>query len=249
MAEVTLQWAKRLTGASILLLLIGLASYYNAMPLMFDKLDPVQNHMLELEPGESGEVEISTFGEYVALRLEGGEEADLRLIDSSGVEDAGSSPTALDFMRTGEDGMIYVAVRVFRSSAAGDYTLYNDGSTTLWFVDDVSAQAELITEPWFVVMMFGCCLGPVLGVVGLILALIGWGKRSKENAPVVLSPEGRLPTTDELYRQYHGLETGPVVEIPDPFAKEDKSGRSEFIPRDDSSQTETEPDWKGWDEG
>ena len=249
MAEVILQWAKRLTGASILLLLIGLASYYNAMPLMFDKLDPAQNHMLELGPGESGEVEISTLGEYVALRLEDGEGTDLRLVDSSGVEDAGSSPTALDFMRTGEDGVTYVVVRVFRSSAAGDYTLYNDGSTTLWFVDDISAQAELITEPWFVVMMFGCCFGPVLGVVGLILALIGWGKRGKENAPVVLSNEGRLPTTDELYRQYHGLETGAVVEVPGPFAEGEKSGKSEYAPRDDSFQTEAEPDWKGWDEG
>ena len=165
---------------------------------MFDKLDPAQNHMLELAPGESGEVEFDAFGEYAALRLEGDEEAGLRLIDSEGVEDAGSAPTGWDIARTGEDGTTYVAVRVFRTSAAGDYTLHNDGGTTLWFVDDVSAQAGLFTDPWFVVMMLGCCIGPIFGVIGLILALIGWGNRGKENAPVVLSNEGRLPTTGRV---------------------------------------------------
>ena len=54
-----MQWAKRLTGASILLLLIGVVSYYNAMPSMFEELDPAQSHMMELEPGDSGEVELS----------------------------------------------------------------------------------------------------------------------------------------------------------------------------------------------
>ena len=68
-----MQWAKRLTGASILLLLIGVVSYYNAMPSMFEELDPAQSNMLELEPGDSGEGEIAALGEYVALRMEGDE--------------------------------------------------------------------------------------------------------------------------------------------------------------------------------
>ena len=57
MTEATLQWAKRLTGVSVLLLLIGVVSYYNAMPWMFEELDPAQSHMLEVGPGESGELE------------------------------------------------------------------------------------------------------------------------------------------------------------------------------------------------
>ena len=138
MTEAALQWAKRLTGVSVLLLLIGVVSYYNAMPSMYEQLDPAQNNMLELQPGESGQVEIATLGEYVALRLEDDDSANLRMIDSAGQEDEGSAPTALDITRTGEDGSSYVAVRVFRSSAAGEYTLPNDGSTTLWVVDDVS---------------------------------------------------------------------------------------------------------------
>ena len=249
MTEATLQWAKRLTGVSVLLLLIGVISYYNAMPSMYEQLAPAQNHMLELEPGESGQVEIAALGEYVALRLEGDDSANLRLIDSTGQEDEGSAPTALDIARTGEDGVSYDAVRVFRSSAAGEYTLHNDGSTALWFVDDVSAQAALFTEPWFVVMMVGCCLGPVIGVIGLILALIGWGSRGKENAPVVLNNQGRLPTTDELYRQYHGIEAEPEADIPGPFADTEQSEVVETEAQEDVSNDEAKPEWEWWDEG
>ena len=249
MTEATLQWAKRLTGVSVLLLLIGVVSYYNAMPSMYEQLDPAQNHMLELEPGESGQVEIAALGEYVALRLEGDDSANLRLIDSTGQEDEGSAPTALDIARTGEDGVSYDAVRVFRSSAAGEYTLHNDGSTALWFVDDVSAQAALFTEPWFVVMMVGCCLGPVIGVIGLILALIGWGSRGKENTPVVLNNQGRLPTTDELYRQYHGIEAEPEADIPGPFADTEQSEVVETGAQEDVSNDEAKPEWEWWDEG
>ena len=84
MTAATLQWAKRLTGVSVLLLLIGVVSYYNAMPSMYEQLDPAQNNMLELQPGESGQVEIAILGEYVALRMEDDDSANLRLIDSAG---------------------------------------------------------------------------------------------------------------------------------------------------------------------
>ena len=138
---------------------------------------------------------------------------------------------------------------MFRSSAAGDYTLHNDGSTTLWFVDDISAQAGLFTDPWFVVMMLGCCIGPIFGVIGLILALIGWGNRGKENAPVVLSNEGRLPTTDELYRQYHGIEEETEVDVPDPFADVGQTKARESVTQEESMKENPKPDWEWWDEG
>ena len=218
MTEATLRWAKRLTGVSVLLLLIGIVSYYNAMPSMYEELDPAQSHMLELGPGENGQVEIEALGEYVALRLEGENDAALRLVDSDGQEESGSNPSAIDITRTGEDGVLYVPVKVFRYTTSGEYTLYNEGDTTLWFVDDLSAQAALFTKPWFVVMMVGCCMGPVFGVVGLILALIGWGSRGKKDSPVVLDTQGRLPTTDELYRQYHGIVAEEETDVPGPFA-------------------------------
>ena len=244
MADVTL-WTKRLSGASLLLVLIGVVSYYNAMPAMFDELDPTQRHLLELEPGESGEVDLDQLGEYVALRVTGedSQAAELRLIDAIGSEESGSAPTGLDLERPGEDGTLYVPVRVFRSAQAGDYTLHNDGNTTLWFVDDISAQKALFGNGWFVMMFFGCCLGIPLGVVALILVLAGRGQRKKAGGPVVMSKEGRLPTTDELYRQYRGL---PEVEeeelIADPFPGQAKVS-------EESQQTVGERDWQGWDEG
>ena len=244
MADVTL-WAKRLSGASLLLVLIGVVSYYNAMPVMFDELDPAQRHLLELEAGESEEVTLELFGEYVALRVTEGDSqaAELRLIDAMGSEESGSAPTGLDVDRLGEDETLYTSVRVFRSAQAGDYTLHNDGNTTLWFVDDVSAQKALFGSGWFVMMFFGCCLGLPLGVIALILALAGRGQRKKSGGPVVMSKEGRLPTTDELYRQYRGL---PEVEeeesIADPFPGQTTVG-------EESHQTEGDRDWQGWDEG
>jgi len=244
MADVTL-WAKRLSGASLLLILIGGVSYYNAMPAIFDELDPAQRHLLELEAGESEEVTLELFGEYVALRVTEGDSqaAELRLIDAMGSEESGSAPTGLDVDRLGEDETLYTSVRVFRSAQAGDYTLHNDGNTTLWFVDDVSAQKALFGSGWFVMMFFGCCLGLPLGVIALILALAGRGQRKKSGGPVVMSKEGRLPTTDELYRQYRGL---PEVEeeesIADPFPGQTTVG-------EESQQSEGNRDWQGWDEG
>ena len=249
MTEATLRWAKRLTGVSVLLLLIGIVSYYNAMPSMYEELDPAQSHMLELGPGENGQVEIEALGEYVALRLEGENDAALRLVDSDGQEESGSNPSAIDITRTGEDGVLYVPVKVFRSTTSGEYTLYNEGDTTLWFVDDLSAQAALFTKPWFVVMMVGCCMGPVFGVVGLILALIGWGSRGKKDYPVVLDTQGRLPTTDELYRQYHGIVAEEETDVPGPFADGGKIESSIPEITEEHSGEESGSDWKGWDEG
>jgi hypothetical protein len=244
MADVTL-WAKRLSGASLLLILIGGVSYYNAMPAIFDELDPAQRHLLELEAGESEEVTLELFGEYVALRVTEGDSqaAELRLIDAMGSEESGSAPTGLDVDRLGEDETLYTSVRVFRSAQAGDYTLHNDGNTTLWFVDDVSAQKALFGNGWFVVMFFGCCLGIPLGVVALILVIAGRGQSKKAGEPVVMSKEGRLPTTDELYRQYRGL---PEVEdekpVADPFPGQTKVD-------EESQQAGGDRDWQGWDEG
>jgi hypothetical protein len=236
-------WAKRLSGASFLLVLLGVVSYYNAMPVMFDELDPAQRNMLELEPGESGEVSLSILGEYVALRVSGGDgqEVGLRLIDSSGAEESGSAPTVLDVERPGEDGTLYAPVRVFRSAPAGEYTLYNDASSTLWFVDDVSAQNALFGSGWFVMMLLGCCLGLPLGIVAVVLALVGRGQNKKVEEGVVFA-EGRLPTTDELYRQHRGLPEAETTQtVADPFPGQTKAA--------DESDEQGETGWRGWDEG
>ena len=238
-------WAKRLSGASFLLLLIGVVSYYNAMPAMFDELDPAQQHLLELEAGESGEITLYSLGEYVALRVTDGDSrtAELRLVNISGTEESGTPPTGSHVERPGEDGTIYAPVRVFGSAQAGDYTLYNDGNSTLWFVDDISAQNALFGNSWFVLMFFGCCLGIPLGVVALILALVGRRRVGKAGDPVVMSKEGRLPTTDELYRQYRGLpEAEGESKIADPFPGQTKV-------TEESQQAAGDLNWRGWDDG
>ena len=55
-----------------MLLLIGVISYWQAESSIYDNLDPGQNHLLELEAGESGEVSLIEAGKYVALRIEEG---------------------------------------------------------------------------------------------------------------------------------------------------------------------------------
>ena len=240
-----MRWAKRLSGASFLLMLIGVVVYYNVMPEMFDEFDPSQRHMLELEGGESGEVYLEELGQYVALRLadEGSPAAELKLIDYAGEEETGAAPTAIDVIRVGEDDTRYAPVRVFRSAESGNYPLHNDGETVLWFVDDLAWQAALFGESWFLVVMFGCCMGPIVGLIALILAFVGWSRRRKSGSSVVMTKEGRLPTTDELYRQYRGLsESEAGQNVPDPFV-----GQVPVV--DNPQREESEEDWRGWDEG
>ena len=51
-----------------------------------------------------------------------------------------------------------------------------------------------------------------------------------------------MPTTDELYRQYHGLPEAEVPEsVADPFPKQMISAQE--------SDAQEETDWRGWDEG
>ena len=58
-----------------------------------------------------------------------------------------------------------------------------------------------------------------------------------------MSKEGRLPSTDELYRQYRGLpETEKEETVADPFPGQTKVTK-------ESQQAEGDRDWRGWDEG
>ena len=195
--------------------------------------------------GESGEVYLEELGQYVALRLadEGSPAAELKLIDYAGAEETGAAPTAIDVIRVGEDDTRYAPVRIFRSAESGNYTLHNDGETILWFVDDIAWQAALFGEPWFLVVVFGCCMGPMVGLIGLILALVGWNRRRKPESPVVMTKEGRLPTTDELYRQYRDSTQGEAEQnVPDPFLGQAPAS-------EEKQREESGADWRGWDEG
>jgi len=66
---------------------------------------------------------------------------------------------------------------------------------------------------------------------------------------VVLSNEGRLPTTDELYRQYHGIEEETEVDVPDPFADVGQTKARESVTQEEPMKENPKPDWEWWDEG
>jgi hypothetical protein len=236
-------WARRLSGAAFLLLLIGVISLWQAEASIYDNLDPGQNHLLELEAGQSGEVSLTETGKYVALRIEGDDGAELRLLNSTGEEEEGATPGVWEANRVTENGTNYIPIKVFTAIEAGTYTLHNDGNSTLWLVDDVSAGAALFKDRWFVLMFLGCCLGLPLAGVALFLAIIDWRRAKTGVSPVVIPSEGRLPTTDELYRQYRdSTQSEAELNVPDPFV-----GRVPVT--DEPQREESETDWRGWDEG
>ena len=243
MAEGARLWAKRLSGAAFLLLLIGVISYWQAEASIYDNLDPGQNHLLELEAGQSGEASLTETGKYVALRIEEGDEAGLSLVDSTGEEEGGATPGALEAERETQNGTRYIPVRVFTAVELGTYTLYNDGDSTLWLVDDVSAGVALLENQWVVLMFLGCCLGLPLGGVALFLVFFDRRSSRKDSAPLIIPSEGRLPTTDELYRQYRDSPQGEAEQnVPDPFLGQAPTS-------EEKQREESGADWRGWDEG
>ena len=243
MVEGARLWARRLSGAAFLLLLIGVISYWQAESSIYDNLDPGQNHLLELEAGQSGEASLTESGKYVALRIEEGDEAGLRLVGSTGEEEGGAAPGALEADRETQNGTRYIPVRVFTAVEPGTYTLYNDGDSTLWLVDDVSAGVALLENQWVVLMFLGCCLGLPLGGVALFLVFFDRRSSKKDSAPLIIPSEGRLPTTDELYRQYRDSTQGEAEQnVPDPFL-----GQAPVS--EEKQREESGADWRGWDEG
>ena len=238
-----MRWAKRLAGASFLLLLIGVISLWQAEASIYDNLDPGQNHLLELEAGQSGEVSLTETGKYVALRIEGGGEAELSLLNSTGEEEEGATPGVWEAKRVTENGTSYMPVRVFTAIEAGTYTLHNDGDSTLWLVDDVSAGVAMLENRWVVLMFLGCCLGLPLGGVALFLVFLDRRRSRKGSAPFIMPSEGRLPTTDELYRQHRdSTQSEAEQNVPDPFLGQ--------VPASEETQREESgADWRGWDEG
>ena len=243
MAEGARLWAKRLSGAAFLLLLIGVISYWQEEASIYDNLDPGQNHLWEREAGQSGEVSLTETGKYVALRIEEGDGAGLRLVDSIGEEEEGATPGALEAERETQNGTRYIPVRVFTAVELGTYTLYNDGDSTLWLVDDVSAGVALLENQWVVLMFLGCCLGLPLGGVALFLVFFDRRSSRKDSAPLIIPSEGRLPTTDELYRQYRDSTQGEAEQnVPDPFLGQAPAS-------EEKQREESGADWRGWDEG
>ena len=263
------------SGISCVLLLVAIATAGNAFDAMRPMLDPEQENVMRLDPGESQGAELIRSHYYVALRVvTDGQDpaADLRMVSGNG-EDVieGTAPNSrLHVDRQPDaDGPIYRPVRVFIVPESGSYTLHNEGDSELWLVDDYANQLQVFTNPTVLVMFGSCCLGLIVGLVAIVFAILTLRNRSPEQKKVSgIVINGRVMTTDELYQaQREGDsssegESGQVIQrptdsVPDPFidstestqsgSPDSQSAKSQESTND--TTTEGEDKWRSWDEG
>jgi len=253
------RWAKWTAATSFVLLLVALASFGNAMDEMIPLLDPEQENVARLEPGESIVVELDKNRYYVALRtLEDGKEPghEARLIDPNGEEIEGKAPTSLHVDRVlEEDGPKYRPVWTYYLDDSANYTLHNDGNGALWLVDDAAAEKEIFTNPIVLLMFSTCCFGLIIGLLAIIFAIISTRQNPRKEEKVVsgLVIDGRVMTTDELYRMQKdgSLDNPPSSQesVADPFVSEKSKIEPEITIHQDPKSNIVESEWKEWDEG
>jgi hypothetical protein len=115
--------------------------------------------------------------------------------------------------------------------------------------------------------MFGsCCFSLIAGLIAIIFATLAFRSRSKAPKQEVrgIVIEGRVMTTDELYRTQQKIESGAdengitqaqrqSPNVPDPFVGQSAEVVSQTPNKSESSTNKDgEKDgesWKGWDEG
>ena len=254
-------WIKRLTAISLVLILVFVASYWKSTENIIDKMDidNEENYIIKLEAGEQGNVDLSTIGYYMALRIDGNDSSpELKLTDIEGVEIEGQKPGLIESINKRPDSqgnLIYDPIRVFEIRDDGEYSIVNEGNTTLWLIDDFKIQSSLLSDGWILISMISCCLGFPLGIITLIGALILWrrGKRLPEKNIIIRE---NIMTTDELFKKNN---LDGEKEIPEPFISseniklESPEEKYHVVPElkneeVDSSKEESDR-WKIWDEG
>mgnify|MGYP000017378816 CR=1 FL=1 len=254
-------WIKRLTAISLVLILVFVASYWKSTENIIDKMDidNEENYIIKLEAGEQGNVDLSTIGYYMALRIDGNDSSpELKLTDIGGVEIEGQKPGLIESINKRPDSqgnLIYDPIRVFEIRDDGEYSIVNEGNTTLWLIDDFKIQSSLLSDGWILISMISCCLGFPLGIITLIGALILWrrGRRTPEKNIIIRE---NIMTTDELFKK-HNLTV--EKEVPEPFISseniklESPEEKYHVVPElkneeADSSEEESE-NWKKWDKG
>ena len=252
------RWAKWGAATSFVLLLVALASFGNAMDEMVLE-DPEKENVAKLEAGEAISVELVEDRYYVALRIiiEGEDtESLVRIINSEGEEIQASVSTKWfgDRPLDGE-GPFYRPVKIYFVDDSGTYTIHNDGSDTLWLVDETSAQMEMITIPIVLLMFSTCCFGLIIGLLAIIFAIISTRQNPRKEEKVVsgLVIDGRVMTTDELYRMQKdgSLDNPPSSQesVADPFVSEKSKIEPEITIHQDPKSNIVESEWKEWDEG
>ena len=248
--------AKWASAVSIVLLIAFMAILPNAVENMEPMLDPELENVTRLDVGGSDSFDLKGSHVYVALRLNEGEDdpiANLRMIEDDGQEFSGDGPTRLHVERL-VNGTTYVPVRVFMPPSGGTYTLYNDGNSVLWLVDDTASELKVFSDPIIIAMFGTCCFGVISGIVALIFAILMLQNKSKDDGrkPNGLIIDGKVMTTDELYRSQNQTNLSDS-EVQNPFIRienkdaENVSKTSKTEPEESSESSHDA--WKGWDEG
>ena len=259
-------WASGVSFALVVAFILVMPEGMEEMGLV---LDPEKQNVVRLEAGESAAIDLVDSHYYAALRVVGNGDdpsADLRLVDDGGeMEIEGGAPGWLDTDRLiEENGPTYRPIRIFIVPDSASYTLHNEGDSTLWLVDDYASQIEIISNPTILAMFGSCCFSLIAGLIAIIFATLAFRSRSKapkqQVSGVVI--EGRVMTTDELFRAQQQTESGadeagiaqaqhPSPNVPDPFVGQSTEVASQPPKKTDSSTSIDEggESWRGWDEG
>jgi len=262
-------WA---SGVSFALLVAFILVMPDGMEEMGSILDPEKENVVRLEAGESAAIDLVDSHYYVALRVVGdgdGPSADLLLVDDGGeTEIEGDAPHEILHADRliDENGPTYRPVRVFIVPDSASYTIHNEGDSTLWLVDDYASEMEIISNPTILAMFGTCCFSLIAGLIAIIFATLAFRSRSKapkqQVSGVVI--EGRVMTTDELFRAQQQNESGAdevgiaqvqrqTSNVPDPFVGQSAEVASQPPKKTDSSTSKDGDQggesWRGWDEG
>lgn len=256
MGRDVMGWAKTISVISFFLLLTATVAWSSVSEESEKYLDPEQFNVAVVAPGDSISVNLSSTSivgqrEYLVMRIVEGDSPmpDVRLIlDSDDCE--WIEPGFLHVDRQLEtDSPQFRTVRVFVPEESGTYVLYNDAEEgDLWLVDDIKAQTMILENSpvTLLVMVTGCCIGGPFGIIGLILALIGWRRNS---APAAVNIQTPLMTTDDIYKALHKEQDMELTEelVPGPFTgMQEKTDLGKGV---ESGNQEEGVNWENWDNG
>ena len=216
-------WVKRLSGLSIILILVFVGTYGESTDKIIQKMNVEENNLLELESGEEGAAQLEKIRFYTVVSLEGNEikENEVKLFDRAGGEIIGTSLSSIDKMNKRPDSsgdLVFVPVIIFEVSGDAEYIFHNQGNNTLWVLDDLKIQSSLISDEIILISMISCCFGFPLGIIALIGWFVVWRKKDKKLQKIIVKEE--IMTTDQLFKQYNS--TTENDEVPAPFLNIEK---------------------------
>ena len=210
-------WVKRLSGLSIILILVFIGTYGESTDKIVQIMNVEENNLLELESGEEGVIPLEKIRFYTVVTLEGNEieEYDVKLIDKDGQEIIGYEPSSIEKINKRPDSsgkLVFAPIIIFEVPNDAEYIFHNQGNNTLWVLDDIEIQSSLISEQIIIISMFSCCLGFPLGIIALIGWLVVW--RRKDKSPQKLILNENIMTTDELFKKYNSETEKEDVQAP-----------------------------------